>query len=144
MPRQVVLLVILIGTLVPQGAGAAKLVFKSGFERGVALLPTKTSPVQGIVGRDRKTRFAFPIIVGGFEGGKFNYLVTKKAPLQYVETRIDTVPSPSGARTRALYQCVKGDDPDMKAHSRNQYNLLMGSVNQAYIRYQIRLQPDLA
>jgi hypothetical protein len=122
-----------------------KLLFKSGFESGVTVEPPERRPrewIQSLRGTDAGGH-AWP------DGpqGHFWYLVgTNKELAPYVVTRIDSVVGPRGTQTKALYQEVKQDDAGVDGTTRNQYQLLPrdGASEQSYIRYWIKLQPDLA
>jgi photosystem II stability/assembly factor-like uncharacterized protein len=132
--------------------------FSSGFESGVQVDPPVAQDGQwwqSISGADASGSnwtTALPELKDPLTQkslSKFQYLVpSNRALTDYVATRIDSVIGSSGTPTKALYMEVKRfDKQNFRVFDnavRNQYNLsLDGNLEQAYVRYWMKLQPDL-
>jgi hypothetical protein len=86
------------------------------------------------------------ILSRGTPRNRFTYLVSSGRNLgDFVNTRIETVPGRDGQPTRALMGELIKQDPTLFAdNTRNQFGLYPKATDtQAYMRYWIRLQPDL-
>jgi hypothetical protein len=120
-----------------------QLVHRSGFEAPVAVDPPLVSGNQWwqvLRGSDNGYPWEnFP--------AAFQYLVPGSEPLgPYIDTRIETVSGPLGASTRALYMAVKDYDLSFPfgGITRNQYSAYWDpAIGQGYVRYWVKLQPDL-
>lgn len=125
------------------------LIFSSGFEEGVYLdKPTIGADqwVQYMRGGDKNYDW-IEDLPSGYEGSnKFFYGVRSDYdPSNYVETRIDDVVGHDGSPTRALYMAVKDIHGGAEANARNQYDTTIKNnvLEEAYVRYRIKLQPNL-
>jgi hypothetical protein len=125
------------------------LLFKSGFEPEVVLLPPFTVSgdrwYQLFSGQDQG--FPWP---SSLSTGYWDYKVIDTADLfTYVENYLDTIPDNSGNKTHALFMLLKDYDKtkfggQMPGNVRLEYRLNLGSSqNQGYIKYWLKFQPDL-
>ena len=129
-------------------AADANLLFKSGFEGSVEIVPWQTDYTKNdkIVGSDQD--FTWPDDLPGTGAANFfNYLISEdKDNRNYIQTEIINVSGHHGNPTKALYQAVKMDDPDHTAITRNMYNMYPSSsrnFEQMYVRYWIKFQSNL-
>lgn len=126
-----------------------KLLFKSGFEDGVILDKPKINGDgwdQVLRGQDQGYSWE-NLLSRGRPPNRFTYLVSSKQKdlSQFVITRIDTVKGRDGKDTKALFsELIKQDSTPFIGNTRNEYGLYpKESDKQAYMRYWIKLQPDL-
>ncbi len=130
---------------------STSLLFKSGFESSTTLsIPSVNQNNQWrqtILGTDQSTGFSWssdlprPL-------NTFSYWVNADKNLNdYVTTRIESVVSYTGNPSNVLFQEVKDSDPDLSLISRNEFLVYNGQtedkLRQIYVRYWIKLQPDL-
>jgi hypothetical protein len=137
-------------------AVSAQRLFSSGFEGDVRPLP----PVacwdngcwQDVTGRDSVTGFSWPPRL--HDGNTRFLLLTDPVPIvpgtigRYMFNRIETIRGPDGKPTRALYQeisrNINGRGHMGKAPTQNELQFLPRSeVRELYMRYWLKLQPDL-
>jgi len=126
----------------------ATLLFRSGFESGVILDPPHLEGSewsQFMHGGD--AGFAWENILSrGTPKNRFTYLVSSSKHLsEFANTRIETVMGRDGQPTQALMgQLIKQDPTLLADNTRNQYGFYPKATDtQAYMRYWIKLQPDL-
>jgi hypothetical protein len=140
---------------------SAKLLFRSGFEGAVNIVPWTlediwgTGGFQGITGVDSTTGFSWPTNIwnGWGGGGKILSLtdpvvVTPSTIGNYLFNRLDTVTGHTGASSRTLYQEItkgqNGTESMGASVTQTQFQFLPGSeVPDMYVSYWIKLQPDL-
>ncbi len=135
-------------TTIKEDTSNVKLLFKSGFEDGVILDKSKISGNawdQLLRGQDQGFSWE-KLLSRGSPPNRFTYLVSSKRDLnQFVNTRIETVIGRNNNPTKALFtELIKQDPTPFIENTRNQYGLYpKESDKQAYMRYWIKLQPDL-
>lgn len=126
----------------------AELFFKSGFESGVVLDPPKNEGGEWsqLLHGDDMGYLWENVLSRGAPKNRFTYLVSSKQDLgQFANTRIETVTGRDGKPTLALMSELIRQDPTLFAkNTRNQYGFYPKEIDtQAYMRYWIKLQPDL-
>jgi len=137
-------------------SGAARLLFRSGFEGNLHIKPPKacwgTGCWQDIDGRDNAARFDWPPrLLGG--GGRFLMLtspvrITPDSIGNYMFNRVEKVTGPAGTPTSALFQMISrnhnGTDPMGESPAQNQFQFLpRDDFRELYVSYWMKLQPDL-
>jgi hypothetical protein len=116
-------------------ADTTKLLFKSGFERGVVLQPLKDG-YQMITGTDAVTGFTWPIdILGASESGIH---VIRDDSGRALENEIRTVTGHTGRRTRVLYS---RENHEYRDDTQAPYEILdiTDGRRDLYIRYWVKL-----
>lgn len=142
-------------------ANNAKLLFRSGFEGALNIVPWTAEDIwgtggfQNFTGLDNTTGFSWPTNIwnGWGGGGKILSLtdpvvVTPSTIGNYLFNRLDTVTGHTGASSKALYQEItkgqNGTESMGNSVTQTQFQFLPGSdVPDMYISYWIKLQPDL-
>jgi hypothetical protein len=123
------------------------LLFSSGFEQGVYLdspVPAGDHWVQYIRGEDYDDNDWTEDFPSAWrEGNKFQYYGVSQIGNYLddcVETRIDSIDG-----TSALYMELRDTDGGMDGQARNQYDMDLGEgvLEEAYVTYRIKLQPNL-
>jgi len=132
----------------PTDPTGANLLFASGFEEPVFLEDPILSGrewVQFLKGDDRGYAWPDDVPDASSKVSFFTYLTSpKNNPLDFISTRLETVPGRNGRLTRALFMEFKKDDPQDRINARNQYSIFPGGdMSQQYVRYWIMLQPNL-
>ena len=133
----------------PNGPGGGDVFFRSGFEEGVTLKSPERGEggwVQYLTGADQGFDWSRALPQRPGSPDRISYLVSARDPLpQFAGARIETVTGRDGKPTRALYMELKKQDPSTKQGTRVQYGIYPGEdLKQAYVRYWVKLQPDLA
>lgn len=129
--------------------GDVQAFFRSGFEEGVTLKAPEVEEgnwVQYLTGADRGFDWSRALPQRPSPPNRFTYLCSARAALQqFAGARIETVTGHDGKPTRALYMELKKEDPSTKQGTRVQYGIYPDEdLKQAYVRYWVKLQPDLA
>lgn len=134
----------------------AQLLFSSGFEGDIAIMPPKacwkTGCWQEIHGRDAVTGFGWPPRLHNGDG-KFLMLtdpvsVTAETLHQYMVNRVDTAIGPNGTDSKVLFQQISqninGAAPMGAAPTQNEFQFLPKTdIRELYLSYWLKLQPDL-
>ncbi len=119
----------------PAYAGDAKLLFTSGFERGVVLQPL-IEDEQKITGTDRTTGFRWPITILGARDSTLHVINDDQG--RALRNEIQTVIGHTGQRTRALFSQENYEHRD---DTQSPYEILdiTDGRRDLYIRYWIKI-----
>ncbi len=126
--------------------------FNSGFEPSVMLSSPSINKnnqwQQTILGMDQSTGFSWSSDLPRPDLNQFSYIVNVDKNLDdYISTRIESKISHTGSQSNVLFQEVKRSDPDISGISRNEFLIyndpIKDKLQQIYVRYWIKLQPDL-
>jgi hypothetical protein len=132
----------------PSEPGGGDVFFRSGFEEGVTLKAPERGEggwVQYLAGADQGYDWSRALPQRPGSPDRISYLVSGRDPQQFAVSRIEPVTGHDGKSTRALYMEVKKEDPSTKQGTRVQYGIYPNEdLKQAYVRYWVKLQPDLA
>ena len=137
--------------------GAARLLFKSGFEGATALLPPSgfygTGAWQEIAGADSLSGFSWPINIWSSGATRFQMLadatVAPSTIDNYIVNEIQTVTGRDGAPTRALFSRMKqsgccGTGPQGGRPAQDPFMFQPASEGgDLYLSYWLKYQPDL-
>ena len=125
-----------------------ELIFKSGFEGSTKIVPHQDIR-HTIKGQDGNFSWETdlpqknPPRNNATSSPRFFYLTGEDSPNSWVDTRIENVVGPHGKPTNALYMGVKGDYPDDRFITRNEFSLHPPSdMKQGYVSYWMKLQED--
>ncbi len=120
------------------GPCASRLLFRSGFEGDIRLVPSTDGDMAYIVGVDRETGFSWPLEILGSSGSGLHYI--QDDGRRAVGSDIRTVIGHDGRPTRALYSY------ENYAHdaTQNPYEILDISEGRKdlYVRFWIRLDGE--
>ncbi len=120
---------------------AGKLLFKSGFEGNVAIVPYGRNKYT-LTGTDKETNFAWNRDLPA-KKAHFVYLTGQESPDAYIDNRIEETIGADGKPTNALYMEVTGDYPEDDFITRNEFSLFpSSSLKQGYIKYSMKLQKN--
>ncbi|HXC57740.1 MAG TPA: carbohydrate-binding protein [Steroidobacteraceae bacterium] len=141
-----------------QATSSAKLLFSTGLEGAISLLPVVTTDCwsigcwQKITGLDSVTGFSLPSTLGGGS----NMFLLDSDPINpatanladYVFSSIETVAGHTGATTRAARQQISknlnGTEPMGTQGLQNEFMFQpKDTINDLYVSYWLKLQPDM-
>ncbi|HHS82612.1 MAG TPA: hypothetical protein ENJ68_03745, partial [Devosia sp.] len=120
------------------GPCASRLLFRSGFEGDIRLVPSTDGDMEYIVGTDRETGFSWPLEILGSSGSGLHYI--EDDGRRAVGSDIRTVIGHDGRPTRALYS-YENYSHDA---TQNPYEILDISEGRRdlYVRFRIRLDGE--
>lgn len=121
-----------------------KLLFASGFEEPVSITSVQKRRYWRFPIRGADAGFAWHYHLPGHWPHAFFPIVPVSQPIdQYADTRLETVPGPHGAPTRALYQeVIRNAEFKRNQRVRNQFPTHWRR-NRGSLAYWIKLQPNL-
>ena len=122
----------------------AKLLFKSGFEADVTLLPPSdivvTSACQELQGLDQQSGFTWPPVVLGSSDSALH--LVDHANLQALDNQIQTIVGPQGVPTRVLYNAHYFTPAGKATQSPYEIRNITEGTSDLYIRYWIMISSD--
>ncbi len=120
---------------------SAILLFSSGFEDNVTVVPGPYDDYRNITGRDNETGFSWPIdILGASESG-LHFIDDDSR--QAIDSRIETVTGHNGTKTKALYSEENYEMPS-PASTQCPYEILdiTDGRRDLYVRYWMKVDRD--
>jgi hypothetical protein len=133
----------------PEPEPEAALIFRSGFEEGVSLgepVAIGSDWRQFITGADSGFDWSADLPHRDSPKNAFTYLLPSRLPFgDFVETRIESSDGRDGALTKVLLMALYREQAASIEDTRNQFALYPPeTMDRAYIRMWMKLQPDLS